>query len=92
MESIMSRRGFIGTGAAGALGLAGLSTSALARAVKDEKKDPFGGFIVGVQSYSFRHFGLEQALTRTRDLGLHFMEFFRGHVPVNSTDGHVLQI
>ena len=89
MESFMSRRGFMGTGAVGALGLAGLPTSTRASAVKDETKDPFGGFLVGVQSYTFRHFGLEQALTRTRDLGLHFMEFFRGHVPVNSTDEQI---
>jgi inosose dehydratase len=91
MESFVTRRRFIGTGAAGALALAGMSTSTAAHAA-DEAKDPFGGFLVGVQSYSFRHFNLEQALIKTRELGLHFMEFFRGHVPVNSTDEQIRSV
>jgi inosose dehydratase len=91
MESFMTRRQFVQAGTAGALGLAGLPAFAQAGERKNdkEKKDPFGGFIVGVQSYSFRNFTLEQALTRTRDLGLHFVEFFRGHVPLNSTDDQI---
>lgn len=89
MESIMTRRGFMRAGAAGALGLAGLPAVTQAGERQAEKKDPFGGFIVGVQSYSFRNFNLEQALTRTRDLGLHFVELFRNHVPLNSTDDQI---
>jgi len=77
------------TGAASAFGLGLTPALSLAGERKNEKKDPFGGFIVGVQSYSFRNFSLEQALARTRDLGLHFMEFFRGHIPVNSTDDQI---
>lgn len=47
--------------------------------------DPFGGFTVGIQSYSFRNFDLEPALKRTQDLGLKFAEFYSKHVPLNST-------
>lgn len=86
MESFMTRRRFLQAGAAGALCLGGMPAMAEA---KEEKTDPFGGFIVGVQSYSFRNFNLEQALTRTRDLGLHFIELYRGHLPVNSTDDQI---
>jgi inosose dehydratase len=89
MESFMTRRRFIEAGTAAAIGLAGLPAGAQAGARKDATKDPFGGFIVGVQSYSFRNFSLEQALTRTRDLGLHFMEFYRGHIPLNTTDDQI---
>jgi sugar phosphate isomerase/epimerase len=89
MEPFLTRRGFVQAGAAGALGAAGLPASAQAGQRKNEKKDPFGGFIIGVQSYSFRNFGLEQALTRTRDLGLHFIEFFRNHVPLTSTEDQI---
>ncbi len=93
MDSFVTRRGFLGTGAAGALALAGMSSSTAAcAAAADEAKDPFGGFLVGVQSYSFRHFNLEQALMKTRELGLHFVEFFRGHVPVNSTDDQIRSV
>lgn len=51
--------------------------------------DPFGGFIVGVQSYTFRNFKLEQALKRTQDLGLKYAEFYRGHIPTNSTPDQI---
>ena len=47
--------------------------------------DDFGGFTVGVQTYTFREFDLEPALKRTQDLGLKFAEFYNKHVPLNST-------
>jgi sugar phosphate isomerase/epimerase len=72
--------------------LAGLPSWAQAARKDEKKRDPFGGFIVGVQSYSFRHFKLEQALSRTRDLGLHFVEFYNGHVPLTSTDDQIKSI
>lgn len=52
---------------------------------KANDRDEFGGFTLGVQSYSFRNFNLEQTLTRVRELGLRYIEFYRGHVPTNST-------
>jgi sugar phosphate isomerase/epimerase len=89
MGPIMTRRGFVQAGAAGAALLASAPDSLQAGNTGGDGRDPFGGFIVGVQSYSFRNFNLEQALTRTRDLGLHFIEFFRGHVPLTSTDEQI---
>ncbi len=47
--------------------------------------DDFAGFKVGVQSYTFRKFKLEQAVKKIAELGLHYAEFFRGHVPLEST-------
>lgn len=87
---MITRRNFLQSSAAAAtLG----ALPALGQAGDDKNKrgkgDPFGGFIVGVQSYSFRRFNLEQALTRTQELGLHFVEFFSGHVPLNSTDEQI---
>ena len=78
----MSRRHFLELGAAAGLGLAGLP--ALLRA-EEKKADPFGGFTLGVQSYTFRQFKLEQALKRIHDLGLHYVELTNGHVPLKST-------
>jgi sugar phosphate isomerase/epimerase len=81
-----SRRRFLQAGAAAALGLG------TADALGQEPRaavDPFGGFNVGMQSYSFREFRLEQALQRTRDLGLRFIEFYNGHVPLNSTTAQI---
>jgi len=81
----LNRRRFLQTGAAATLGLAALPASA----AEPAERDPFGGFLLGVQSYSFRNFRLEQALQRTRDLGLHFVELYNGHLPVNSTPAQI---
>ncbi len=68
------------------MGIAGLP--AVLRA-DDKKDDPYGGFTLGVQSYSFREFDTEQALKRIQDLGLHFVEFYQKHAPVDSTAAQV---
>ena len=52
----LDRRRFLQVGAAAALGLAAGGRLAFAA----DKHDPFGGFLLGVQSYTFRHFDLEQ--------------------------------
>jgi sugar phosphate isomerase/epimerase len=41
----------------------------------------YGGFALGIQSYSLRAFGVDGALEKVRDLGLHWIEFFRAHFP-----------
>ncbi len=70
------RRRFLGLGAAAVAGLAAGAPLAAA----DEKDDPFGGFTLGVQSYTYRKFDIEAALKRIRDLGLHHIEISRsGH-------------
>jgi inosose dehydratase len=59
----------------------------------ERKPDPWGGFRVGLQSYSLRNFKqLDQVLPRIRDLGLHYVEFYNGHVPLNSTEAQLKAI
>ena len=44
----------------------------------------YGGFPMGIQSYSLRAFGVEgdgNALDKIGALGLHWVEFFGGHFP-----------
>jgi sugar phosphate isomerase/epimerase len=77
----MGRRCFLQTGAAATFGLANLRSVIQAADPKNE----FGGFTMGAQSYCFRNFDTEGALKRTHDLGLHFIEFFQKHAPLNST-------
>src|SRR4051812_13983401 len=77
MEFI-DRRAFLGAGAA--LALSGLPR--LAAEEKKDKADPFGGFRLGAQTYTFRQFTLEQALQRMQKLGLKYGEFFQGHCPM----------
>jgi inosose dehydratase len=98
----LPRRAFLKAATATALGLGGTVAWGLGQgntpADKNEKgqpqpqpspQDEFGGFRVGVQSYSFRNFNLEQTLTRVRELGLRYIEFYRGHVPTNSTPDQI---
>ncbi len=45
----------------------------------------YGGFPMGIQSYSLRAFGIdgkEGALQKIEDLGLHWVEFFGRHYPI----------
>jgi sugar phosphate isomerase/epimerase len=73
----LDRRAFLGATAATAAGLlAGGAASAA---------DDFAGFNVGVQSYTFREFDLEQMLKKTKDLGLTKAEFYSKHIPPEST-------
>jgi len=78
----MSRRRFLQAGTATTLGLAGLPTLLHAMV---KHADAFGDFTMGAQSYCFREFNTEQALKRTQELGLHFIEFYQKHAPPTST-------
>jgi inosose dehydratase len=73
----MSRRAFLGASAATAAGLLAARPATAA--------DDFAGFNVGVQSYTFRNFDLEQMLKKTKELGLKNAEFYSKHIPPDST-------
>jgi len=47
--------------------------------------DRFGGWPVGIQSYSLRNFNVDEAIRHMQGLGLHFVEFYSKHVPLDST-------
>ena len=53
---------------------------------------PYGGFAMGVQSYCFRKFELDEALDKTRQLGLDFIEVFPGHLPTNTPPERMEQV
>jgi inosose dehydratase len=74
--SDIDRRRFLHITGLSALGL----TVGSRRAWADGKDDPFGGFTLGVQSYTYRKFTIEQTLKQIHDLGLHHIEISRsGH-------------
>jgi inosose dehydratase len=72
----LSRREML-SGSAAAIAAGSLANWAFA---KDE--DPFGGFTVGIQSYTFRNFNLEQALKRIVECGINKAEFYNAHIPI----------
>lgn len=76
----MSRRKFVGGIAAGAVG-AGLL--AMGGEWAGAEKSPYGPFRMSLQSYSLRHFPLEEALKITQSLGVKYWEAYqigRAHV------------
>ena len=88
MTSHVSRRQFL-RAAGAAAGLAAMPSLLHAEKKKD---DPFGGFTLGCQSYTFRNFNVEQALKRIKDLGLHYVEFYPGQKGQLSVDSSTEQI
>ena len=77
LNTKLGRRDFLRTTAAVA-GAALLTTRTASAA------DDFGGFTVGIQSYTFRKFNLEQMLKKTQELGLKYAEFYNGHIALDS--------
>ena len=90
LDKSVSRRTFLRVGTAAAT--SGLLTAYFGRA--GEEKTDFAGFKVGIQSYCFRDksFGVDKAIQLTRDLGLGWIEFYNGHVPVSSTPSAVAAV
>lgn len=64
----------------------GIATLAAATfpSVLRAKDDPFGGFKLGVQSYTFRKFSFEQAIKKIAGLGVPYVELYRGHLPIDA--------
>lgn len=81
--AVYTRRQFIRTGS---LALAGLATANLSPALWGETAaDPWHGLKLGVASYSFRKFTLDQAIAMTVELGLKYISLKDVHLPLKST-------
>lgn len=81
-----SRRRFLTVAAAGAAGVAWFDLPRVLGAAAD---DGFGGFPVGVQSYSFRNFNVVEAVRHIQGLGVRYAEFYSKHLAVNATDDQI---
>jgi inosose dehydratase len=80
----LDRRQFLQAGAAAAL-----CAAPKLLAAEGKKEDRFGGFKLGAQSYTFREFDLEPTLQRMKTLGLHYVELFSKHAPLNSSPAQI---
>ncbi|HUE17768.1 MAG TPA: sugar phosphate isomerase/epimerase [Planctomycetaceae bacterium] len=85
MQAPWSRRKFLGVAA----GTAATFTARRCARGADERADRFGGFRVGMQSYTLRDFKVDRALTEIKNLGLHDVEFFDAHFSVKSSDADI---
>lgn len=85
MQHSIPRRWFLGLAA----GAAGASLVGLARGRAAEPSDKYGGFRMGIQSYSLRGYEVDEALRHTHDLGLESIEFFDAHFSLKSTPDQI---
>lgn len=79
VRSSLNRREFLQAGAAAAVAV-GTGTFSFAQ----DKKDPYRGFQMGIQSYTLRDFKVKEALAISEKLGLKYWETFPAHIAVNS--------
>jgi sugar phosphate isomerase/epimerase len=84
-----SRRRFIKT--AGAVGGGLLLGPAMLRA-QQPKQDKYGGFLMGIQSYSLRGFDADTAIKHAAELGLGHVEFYEAHFSVASSDAEIAKM
>lgn len=56
-----------------------------------ESPEGYGGFKMGLQSYSLRHFSAAEAMAHTRKLGLSVWEAFSKHVPLGTVPAHIAE-
>jgi sugar phosphate isomerase/epimerase len=52
-------------------------------------RDDFGGFPIGIQSYSLRNFDLNATVRHIQALGLHYAEFYSKHLPLEASDEQI---
>lgn len=65
-----------------ALAAGAATLGALAFGVRAARADDrFGPFKMGLQSYSLRHYKRDEALAKTKELGVHYWEAYPGHIP-----------
>ncbi len=89
-----SRRDFLkrtGRGAAAAALVPGVATSLLSGRMKD-KEQKGEGLRLGMASYTFREFGLEDTLLMTQRLGLTRIAFKSFHLPLESTSAQIQEV
>ena len=89
MQNSISRRSFLAaSGVAAGSAMIANSSNLLAA----QKDDRFGGWPIGIQSFSLRKFDRDQAIRHMQGLGLHFVEFYSKHVPLNSTEQQLKEL
>jgi sugar phosphate isomerase/epimerase len=75
------------------VGMVAAGTGNLASATAEEKKTKGKAkFNLGMASYTFRKFSLEQTLAMTKRLGLKYISFKDFHLPLNSTPEQIENI
>jgi inosose dehydratase len=86
MTQSFSRRRFLALSSAAAAGATFFDMPRVLQAAGLlNADDPFGGWPIGVQSYSLRKFDLHEAVRHIQGMGVHYVEFYSKHLPVDAS-------
>jgi len=92
MFANLSRRRFLVLSAAAAAGSSWFEApEILAAAGLADAKDAWGGFPVGVQSYSLRNYKLPEAIRHLQGMGVHYVELAGTHLPPTASDEQIAE-
>jgi sugar phosphate isomerase/epimerase len=91
-SDMMDRRHFLKTTAATTLGMSLSPLAASAAKSESDSSAAYGGFKMGLQSFSLRNFDLAGCLERTRKLDLHFLEPYSGHIKVTADPARLAEL
>ncbi len=93
MIASLSRRRFVALSAAAGAGATWFDAPRiLAAANLADAHDAFGGFPVGVQSYSLRNFNTEETIRHLHGMGVHFAEFYSKHLDTKADDAKIAEV
>ncbi len=90
MTLSLSRRRFLALSAAAAAGATFFDAPrVLSAAGLNVADDPWGGFPLGVQSYSLRNFNTVEAVRHIQGMGLHYAELYSKHLDTKASDDQI---
>jgi len=90
MTLSMSRRRLLTLSAAAAAGATFLDIPQVLHAAGlADDKGPYGGWPVGIQSYSLRNFNTLEAVRHIQGMGVHYAEFYGKHLAVDASDEQI---
>ncbi len=85
----VTRRRWLALAAASACGATLFDVPRIFAAAGLAADDPYGGWPLGVQSYSLRKFSFLEAVRHIEGLGLHYVELFSQHLSLKATDAEI---
>src|SRR5262245_19172574 len=92
MFANLSRRRFLALSAAAAAGATWFEApQILSAAGLADGKDTWGGFPVGVQSYSLRNYKLPEAIRHLQGMGVHYVELAGTQLPTTASDAEIAE-
>jgi inosose dehydratase len=93
MPMSLARRRFLVLSAAAAAGATIFDAPRILSAANlAAKDDAWGGFPLGVQSYSLRNFETPEVVRHLNGMGVHYVEFYSKHLSPTATDEQIQEV